>query len=187
MRKLGVFNMISLDGYFCDMNGDMSWAHNRDDEWLAFVNNNVKGGGDLLFGRITYDMMAGYWPTKAAYENDPLVAEQMNSRLKTVFSRTMGKADWNNTRLIKSNLKDEVIKMKNEPGNDIVILGSGTIVKQLAEEGLIDEFRIVIIPVILGSGKSMFAGLRKKLNLKPTYSRAFENGNLFAVYVPVKR
>ncbi len=74
MRKLIVFNMVSLDGYFVDANGDMSWAHKQDDEWTAFVADNAKGGGELVFGRITYDLMASYWPTSVAVQNDPVVA-----------------------------------------------------------------------------------------------------------------
>ena len=91
MRKLVVFNQVTLDGYFADMNGDLSWAHKNDAEWNAFVADNAKGGGLLLFGRITYELMASYWPTPYAIENDPIVAKQMNNLPKVVFSRTMDK------------------------------------------------------------------------------------------------
>jgi len=98
MRRLIVFNNVTLDGYFTDMNGDMSWAHKYDPEWLAFVQENASGGGELLFGRITYELMASYWPTPMAIKNDPKVAEGMNNLPKVVFSRTMDKASWNNTK-----------------------------------------------------------------------------------------
>jgi dihydrofolate reductase len=141
MRKLVVFNQVTLDGYFAGMNGDMSWAQkdNKDAEWSAFVADNAKGGGMLLFGRITYELMAGYWPTPYAIENNPIVAERMNNLPKVAFSKTLDKASWNNTKLVKGDMAVEIRKMKKEPEKDMAILGSGSIVSQLAQEGLIDE------------------------------------------------
>ena len=111
MRKLSVFNHISLDGYFVDKNGQMSWAKaHQDQEWNSFVADNAKGGGELMFGRITYQMMAGFWPTPMAKEMMPEVAERMNNLPKIVFSRNLNNAEWNNTRLIKGDLVDEVRK-----------------------------------------------------------------------------
>ena len=187
MQKLVVFNQVSLDGYFAGANGDISWAHSADDdaEWNAFVAENASGGGQLLFGRITYELMAGYWPTPQAIKNDPVVAEGMNSMPKVVFSRTLDKASWNNTKLVKSDIASEIRKMKKEPGNGMAILGSGNIVSQLAHEGLIDEFQIVVVPVVLGKGKTMFDGVREKLNLKLTNSRAFSNGKVVLCYEPM--
>jgi dihydrofolate reductase len=187
MRKLIVFNNVSLDGYFAGENGDISWAHsgNDDAEWDAFVAENASGGGQLLFGRITYELMAGYWPTPQAIKNDPVVAEGMNSMPKVVFSRTLEKASWNNTKLVKSDIASEIRKMKKEPGEGMAILGSGSIVSQLAQEGLIDEFRIVVNPVVLGKGKTMFDGISEKLNLKLTKSRTFSNGKVLLCYEPM--
>ena len=185
MRKLVVFNSVTLDGYFAGINGDMSWAHKQDAEWNAFVADNAKGESQLLFGRITYQMMASFWPTPAAIENFPIVAQGMNSGPKVVFSRTLDKASWNNTKLVKRDLAAEVRKMKNEPGDNMVILGSGTIVSQLAQEGLIDEFQIVVNPVVLGQGKSMFDGIKEKLTLKQTRTRTFGNGNVLLCYEPM--
>src|ERR1051325_8001956 len=131
MRKLIVFNQISLDGYFTDANGDISWVHSRDSsdpEWKSFVEDNAKGGGELLFGRITYDMMKSYWPTPAARENDPVVAERMNALPKVVFSRTLDDASWSNTKVVKGDLPAEVRKMKATAGPDMVIMGSGQII-----------------------------------------------------------
>jgi len=184
MRKLIVFNSVSVDGYFVDMNGDMSWAHNNDAEFNAFVQGNASAGGELLFGRITYELMAGYWPTPLAIKNDPVVAEGMNNLPKVVFSRTMDKASWNNTKLVKGNMAAEIRKMKKEPGKDMVIMGSGSIISQLAQEGLIDEYQIVLIPVALGKGRTMFEGIKGKLKLKLTKTRAFGNGNVFLCYEP---
>ncbi len=185
MRKLFVFNNVTLDGYFTDANGDMSWAHKNDPEWNAFAADNAKGGGTLLFGRITYELMASFWPTPAALESMPEVAEGMNNLPKVVFSRTLDKAKWNNTKLVKSGLVEEVRKMKSEAGEDMVILGSGSIVSQLSEHGLIDEYQMVVSPIVLGKGRTMFDGVRKRLPMKRTKLRAFENGNVLLCYEPL--
>jgi dihydrofolate reductase len=184
MPKLTVFNSVSIDGFISDSNGDMSWAHRQDAEWKAFVAENTKGDGVLLFGRVTYDMMASFWPTPFAIESNPFVAKRMNDRQKVVFSRTMDKASWNNTKLVKGDLVGEVREMKNQPGADMVILGSASIVSQLTQEGLIDEFQVLVCPVILGSGKSMFAGIKGKLTLKLIGKRIFGNGNVLLRYAP---
>jgi dihydrofolate reductase len=186
MRKLIVFNSVSLDGYFVDKHGDMSWAHNagENEEWDAFVAGNALGGGLLLFGRVTYELMAGYWPTPLAIKNDPVVAERMNNLPKIVISRTMDKALWNNTTLIKNGMVTEIRKMKSISGTGMVILGSGSIVSQLTQEGLIDEYQIVVIPIVLGTGRTMFDGIKKKINLKLVSNRVFGNGNVLLCYQP---
>ncbi len=184
MRKLSVFNHVSLDGYFTDTKGDMSFAHKDkpDAEWGAFVAGNASGGGTLVLGRITYDLMAGFWPTPFAAEQFPVVAERMNHLPKVVFSRTLDKASWNNTKLVKGDIAAEIRTMKKEPGPDVVILGSGTIVAQLAQAGVIDEYQIVVNPVVLGKGRTMFDGIKEKLSLKLTETRAFGNGNVLLCY-----
>ena len=184
MRSLIVFNHVSLDGYFVDKKGDMRWAHKQDPEWNEFVAGNARGGGVLLFGRVTYEMMASYWPTPMAAQNSPAVAEHMNNLQKVVFSRTLEKASWNNTKLVKGDLATEVRKMKQDSSEGLVIMGSGTIVSQLAQEGLIDEFQIVVCPIVIGSGRSLFEGAKEKLNLKLTKSRTFGNGNVYTCYEP---
>src|SRR3972149_386317 len=116
MRKLAVFNMVTLDGFFVDSKGDMSWAHKNDEEWNAFVGGNASGSGVLLFGRITYELMASYWPTPMALQNSPVVAKGMNDLPKVVFSRTLDKASWSNTKLVKGDMEGEGRKRKKEPG-----------------------------------------------------------------------
>jgi dihydrofolate reductase len=184
MRSLIVFNHVSLDGYFVDKKGDMRWAHRQDPEWNEFVAGNARGGGVLLFGRVTYEMMASYWPTPMAAQNSPAVAEHMNNLQKVVFSRTLEKASWNNTKLVKGDLATEVRKMKQESGEGLVIMGSGTIVSQLAQEGLIDEFQVVMCPIVIGTGRTLFEGVTEKLSLKLTKSRTFGNGNVYTCYEP---
>ena len=183
MRKLGVFLSVSLDGYFTDALGDMSWAHNDDPQFNAFVAGNASGGGELLMGRITYELMASYWPTPHAMERDPIVAKAMNNLPKVVFSRTLKEASWNNTRLAADELGQEVRRMKQSEGPDLVILGSGSVAGQLAEQGLVDEFQFVVVPLALGAGRSMFAGITRRMPLSLSATRTFHNGNVLLTYV----
>jgi dihydrofolate reductase len=187
MPKLSAFNHVTLDGHFVDMNGDMSWAKadHQDAEWNAFVAENASGGGTLVFGRVTYELMAGFWPTPFAIENMRVVAEGMNSMPKVVFSRTLDQASWNNTKLVKGDLAAEIRRMKKEPGNDMVILGSGSLVSQLAQEDLIDEYQIVVNPVVLGGGRTMFDGIQQTLSMKLIKTRTFGNGNVLLCYEPL--
>jgi dihydrofolate reductase len=148
------------------------------------VSGNARGGGTLVFGRVTYQMMASYWPSPMAKKNDPVVAERMNSLPKVVFSRTLTDAPWRNTTLVKNNLPGAIARMKKEPGDGMVILGSGTIVAQLTRERLIDEYQIIMIPVVLGGGRTMFEGVRDKPRFKLTGSRTFRNGNAMLCYQP---
>jgi dihydrofolate reductase len=169
-----------------DQDGGMSWAKDgADDEFDAFVSDNASGGGTLLFGRVTYDMMAGFWPTRQAIEMFPTVAERINNGPKAVFSRTLDTASWNNTRLVKGDMVAEVRRMKGESGDGMVILGSGSIVAQLAREGLVDEYQIVLNPVALGGGRTMFDGIKEKLRLKLARSRVFRSGKVFLCYEPL--
>ena len=189
MGKVSVFNQISLDGYFTDAKGDMSWAHEGGDdpEWREFVAGNASSGdGTLVFGRITYQLMAGYWPTALAAQHAPAVAEGMNRLKKVVFSRTLEEVSWSNTTLIKSDPAAAVRKMKEESGADMVLMGSGSIISLLAEEGLIDAYTFVISPLALGQGRTMFEGVTKRVNMKHTNTRTFKNGKVVVNYESMK-
>lgn len=186
MRHLSVFIQVSVDGYFVDRHGSVDWAHKaRDDaEWYKFVEGNASGGGTLLFGRKTYDIMASYWPTPMALQNDPVVAKRMNDGPKIVFSRTMERAAWQNTTLLKGDLATEVRTLKRASGEGMVILGSGSIVAQLTEARLIDTFTVVVLPLALGGGRTVFEGMKQPLGLTLTQSRPFRNGNVVLTYEP---
>jgi dihydrofolate reductase len=110
----------------------------------------------------------------------------MNSLRKVVFSTTLKEATWSNTKLVKSGMPEEVRKMKKEPGEDMAILGSRSVAAQLAQEGLIDEYKMVINPLLLGGGKTMFEGIKEKLNLRLTKTRAFRNGAVLLCYEPMR-
>jgi dihydrofolate reductase len=184
MRKICVFENVSIDGFFTDDKSDMSWAHKHDEEWNAFANANASGQGELLFGRVTYEMMAGFWPTPQAAQLLPDVAAGMNRMRKTVFSRTLEAAGWQNTTLLKGDLVAEAKRLKQQPGPDLVILGSGSIVSQLAEARLIDAYQIVLNPIVLGRGRTLFDTVRSKMSLRLTGTRAFKNGNVVLSYEP---
>jgi dihydrofolate reductase len=184
MRRLTVFNQVSLDGYYCDAHGDMSWAHRDDAEFREFTHQNARGGGVLVFGRVTYEQMAGFWPSAAAQKIDAETARAMNSLEKIVFSKTLSKASWNNTTLYAGDLVGQLRKLKHQAGLDLVIMGSGSLIPPLLDAGLIDELQLVVNPLALGSGRSLFAGVKKPVSLERTSSRNFKNGNVLLCYAP---
>lgn len=181
MRKIIVSNMVSLDGFFEGPNKELDW-HDVDEEFNKYAIDLLNNVDTILFGRITYQMMAAYWPSQDAIKNDPVIAELMNSREKIIFSKTLDTPDWNNSRLIKENIAEEITKIKHQGGRDMVIFGSSTIVCFFAEQGLIDEYNIIVNPVVLGNGKSMFGYIHKKLKLKLLSTRTFNSGNVMLSY-----
>jgi dihydrofolate reductase len=185
MRKLFISNFVSLDGYLAGSNGELDW-HKVDKEFHDYAENMLESVDIILFGRITYQMMAAYWPADHAVTNDPIIAGKMNSLPKIVFSKTLESADWENTTVVKEDLKEAVLKLKEQPGKDIVILGSGSIVSAFTQMGIIDEYRILINPVILGAGKLHFTGDINRKLLKLTDVRRFASGLVMLTYQPVQ-
>ena len=181
MGKLRVYNFVTLNGYFKGADDDISWAKNGSKEEQEFAGENAKSDGILLFGRKTYEMMAGYWPSENARKNNAAVAEGMNNAEKIVVSKSLKKTDWSNTRVIKDDLEKEIKKLK-QLDKDITILGSGTIVTQLSEAGLIDEYQIMIYPVVIESGTSLLQEIHKDLELKLIGNRVFKSGAVFLHY-----
>jgi len=185
MRKVILFNMVTLDGFFEGPNGEIDW-HNADEEFNEFAVDQVKSADGLIFGRVTYELMASYWPTPAAQADDPMVAEKMNTMPKIVFSRTLDKVEWNNTRLVKGDAVKEISQLKQEPGKDLLIFGSADLASNLTNLGLIDEYRIMVNPVVLGKGNPLFKDIKEKLNLRLLRTKTFSNGNVLLYYEPVK-
>lgn len=180
MRKLIVFNMLTLDGYFEGLHSDISW-HQVDEEFNEFAIEQLRKTDTILFGRKTYELMAGYWPTPGAINDDAEVAEIMNSYPKIVFSGTLKKAEWNNTQVFRGNVEQELRQMKNQPGKDLIVLGSADLCSSLAEAGLIDEFRMMVSPVVIGRGIPFFKnGSKMKLHLLK--AKVFGNGNVLLCY-----
>ena len=181
MRTVYLFNMVTLNGLFEGAGRDISW-HNVDSEFNAFAVEQLGTTDLLLFGRVTYELMAGYWPTDQAGKDDPVVAGLMNRIPKIVFSKTMDRAEWNNTRLVKDSPDREIASLKRQAGKDIGIFGSSDLAVSLANAGLIDEFRIIVNPLLLGAGKPLLQGLSNKLDLKLSNTRQFASGNMLLIY-----
>lgn len=178
--KLRVFESISVDGYFADPQGDIAWAHagRGDPEFGAWVGSNAGSGATLLFGRITYQMMAAFWPTPAAAAQMPDVARGMNAARKVVATRTI-KPTWSNAQRIEGDLVEAVRALKAQDGPGITVLGSGSVVTQLGEAGLVDEYQFVVLPLALGAGRTVFT---KRAAMRLLDQRAFRCGNVVLTY-----
>ena len=175
--------LISLDGFYEGPNHEIDW-HNVDKEFNQFVNPQLESVDALLFGRVTYELMAGFWPTPSAARDDPVTAEKMNRLPKIVFSKTLSNVTWQNTRLVKENIVEEILRLKGELGKDLLILGSSDLSVALIQNSLIDEFRIMLNPVVLGSGPPLFKGLQERLNLRLLKTKMFRSGNVLLYYRP---
>jgi dihydrofolate reductase len=181
MRKLNCFNFISLNGFYKGANEDYSW-HVHDEEGGKYSEENLKGGGTLVFGRVTYQMMEKSWTSEWALTNMPKVAEGMNKAEKIVFSNTLEKATWQNTALVKGDLIENVKKLKQMPGSDMCILGSGSVIAQLADHNLIDVYQLMIDPLVLAEGTPLFNNMKNRLNLKLTSTKVFKSGSVVMSY-----
>ena len=183
MRKMFSFMMTSADGYHADPGQALDW-HNVDQEFSQFALAQLRKAGTLVFGRVTYEGMAAFWPTPAGQESDPEVAKAMNTTPKIVISRTLPQATWAGTRIISSHAEEELARLKQQPGKDIVIPGSSTLTAGLLQTGLLDELRIMVNPVVLGQGRSLFAGAGRT-SLKLLKTRQFTSGNVLLYYQPI--
>lgn len=172
--------MVSVDGYFEGKDNDISW-HRVDKEVNDYFTREAEKADALLFGRKTYQLMENYWPTQKAIETGPGVAEIMNNVSKIVFSKTLENVTWNNSLLIKENLEAHLDRLKSKSARDLMILGSADLCKTLMEKGFIDEFRLMINPVILGAGRTMFENIKMEFQLLKT--RVFGNGNILCQYI----
>ena len=184
MRKVVFQMLVSLDGYYEGPDHGIDW-HNVDAEFNEYAIDNLRNKFDtLLFGRVTYEGMAAWWPTPAAATDDPIVANLMNTLPKIVFSRTLDRAEWQNTRLVKEHAAEEVARLKQQPGKDIAIFGSSDLALALIPHGLIDEYHILVNPIVLGGGKALFHGIQGRLKLKLLRTQTYRSGNVLLVYGP---
>ncbi|WP_379091930.1 dihydrofolate reductase family protein [Pedobacter sp. UC225_65] len=181
MSKLSVFNFISLDGYYKDLNNGIDW-HQHGQEEGDFSAKSLGQDNILLFGRITYQMMASWWPTQLAIDTMPEVAKGMNTAEKIVCSNTLQTADWQNTRIMSGDVWTQLAALKQTATKNITILGSGNLTKQLAEAGLIDHYQIMIDPVAIGKGTAIFKDIQQQLKLKLTNMQSFKSGTVLLSY-----
>jgi dihydrofolate reductase len=175
--------MVSLDGWFAGPDGNIDW-HTVDDEFNDFAVAQLAAADALVFGRVTYELMADYWPTPEARADDPLIAEQMNALPKIVFSRTLAQAHWNPTRLVREHLAEEVQRLKRTFDKDLLIFGSANLAASLLRECLIDELRLMVSPLVLGRGLPLSQDRNSKLDLQLLQARPFRNGNVLLTYQP---
>jgi dihydrofolate reductase len=183
MKKVIWFNMITLDGFFEGPDRELGW-HNVDEDFNTFAIEQLNTVDTLLFGRVTYALMADYWPTSVAKNKNPAIAGIMNCSSKIVFSKTLSAADWNNTRIIKGNAIEELARLKKQPGKDMMMFGSAGLATSFIQHGLIDEFRIMLNPVVIGQGHPLFKDIHRKLTFKLLNTKAFISGNVLLCYEP---
>ena len=181
MKKVIMWNLVTLDGFF---EGTKSWDldfHNLvwGDELERLSIEQSQSIGTLLFGRVTYQGMAGYWSTQKGE-----IADFMNEVPKVVFSRTLSKAEWNNTKLVKGNAEKEIIRLKKQPGKDLFIFGSADLSSTLVQAGLIDEYRLCVVPVVLGAGNPLFKARPNQVRLKLLDARPLKSGGVILRYQP---
>ena len=188
MRKVILSISVTLDGFFEGPNKELDW-HIVDEEAKEYAKDLLSNVDTLLFGRVTYQLMADYWPSAATNpstsKSDLEIADKMNNLPKIVFSKTLQQVEWNNSRLVKENIAEEISKMKQQPGKDMVIFGSGSIVSTFMQHGLIDEYRIIVNPIVLGNGKPLFKGINDKQNLKLLKTEVLGSGVVILYYQPI--
>jgi dihydrofolate reductase len=189
MRKIFLFMMVSLDGYFEGPDHDLSW-HHVDSEFNDFAQEQMKEADTILFGKRTYQLMESFWPSKAGLEDDPEVAHLMNETPKVVVSSSLKSVKetkiWKHVRLIDNNVEDQIRSLKKQKGGDIILLASSNLCISLLAWELLDEIRIMINPVVIGKGTPLFQGIMRKVNMKLIKERKFGNGNVLLTYQPQK-
>jgi dihydrofolate reductase len=182
-RKLISFMVVTLDGFYAGPNDEFDWP-NVDDDFNDFAISQINDIGTLLFGRATYEGMAAYWPTPEAVETDPAVAGLMNGIDKVVFSNTLTSADWQNSTLVAGDAVKAIKDLKQQPGKHLALFGSPTLTASLLEAGLVEEVRVMVNPILLGGGKSLYQGLAQRIPLALRWSMAFRSGNVLLCYEP---
>lgn len=184
MQKILVFNNLSLDGNFADTEGGVGWAKRDSEELTEYVKQSQGDIGTYLFGRTTYQMFAAFWPTPAGKAANPYFAKILSEGKKVVFSETLKTADWENTVIESKADARSIEKLKEASAGNCLIFGSGALVRDLTEKGLIDEYQLIINPIVLGSGRSLFSPLPTSIELELLEARAFKNGTVLLRYQP---
>jgi dihydrofolate reductase len=183
--KTIIFQMsVSLDGYIEGPNHEIDW-HIVDDDFNAYAVETLQATETLIMGRTTYELMAGYWPT--ASDDDAAVRDQMNGTPKLVFSRTLKSVTWQNSRLATGSIADEMARLKQAPGDGLLWVGGSALAASFLELGLIDEIRVILTPILLSGGTTMFGNIKRRHGLSLVSARSFNSGNVLLTYRPVPR
>ncbi len=189
MRKIITTTWVTLDGFIAGPNGAMDWIGEIYDEAMGKYEDDLVSAADtLLLGRVTYQSFAGSWPhvpdSPTASEGEKDYARKVNAMHKIVFSRTLPTVEWNNSRLVKEVIPEDIEQLKHEPGRDILIYGSASLVRSLTDFSLIDEYQFLVHPVILGSGKPLFQDLKDQVKLKLVNIKTHPSGVVVLTYQP---
>jgi dihydrofolate reductase len=199
MRRIMAFSRVTADGYFTSPDGKLDWVV-PEPQIDKEAGEGMSGQGAILFGRRTYEMFQAFWPhalEDSGTAPDPhmpgrrspeirAMAVWINEAAKIVFSKTLEDVTWKNTRLLHAFDPREVEAMKKQPGPDMLIFGSGSIASQLTEHGLIDEYRFIVGPVLLGSGRPLISGVPKSSRLDLLEAKTYPSGNVMLRYAPHK-
>ena len=183
MRRITMLNRISLDGFYAGSNGEIDWFIH--DNAVDAAAHQMMQPDTVLFGRLTYQMFEAYWPSISDDPTAPPEARQLSAELndmpKIVFSRTLDRVTWKNSELVREDPVDFIPELQQRDGSDITIFGSGSIVQQLTSAGLIDEYLVIVSPIILGTGKPLFSS-NTRIKLECIQSRHFDSGNVLMHY-----
>lgn len=188
MRRIVVDCLISLDGYLSDANGEIDWFTQEEEfnqaEGEAWSLEMLRRADTILFGRVTFAGMAEFWPSEWARTNMAEIANHLNGSAKIVFSRTLKSTAWENTTILPTPAREVMLELKRRAGRDMLVLGSSNLVSSLMRDGLIDEYRIRIVPVVLGSGRPLFKDQKERHRLRLISCQTFKSGVLAAHYEP---
>jgi dihydrofolate reductase len=183
MRTLASFIFTSLDGFYEGPNAEIDWPI-VDEEFREFAIRQLDEADTLGFGRATYEHMAAYWPTDQAQANDPAIASRMNAKPKLVFSTALEQASWSGTTIIGGDAVERSEEVKAAPGGEVLLIGSAHLTASFAAAGVLDELRIMVCPVVLGQGRSLFEDLKSWVALELVRVRRFDSGNVVLTYRP---
>jgi len=184
MRKIIVSTWLTLDGVFDAESMGQWFAPYDSEDRQTYIRDGILHSGAFIFGRKTYEMLAPYW--SSLKNNEMGVADQLNNSPKYVVSTTLQKADWNNSTIINGQVMDEIAQLKKTPGKDIQIEGSADLIKSLAAANLIDEYRFLVHPVIMGSGKRFFQDSEQMAGLQLVKTQTLDKGVVLLCYQPAK-
>jgi dihydrofolate reductase len=189
MKKIVVTEWMTLDGYIAGPGDQMDWVGKLYDDAMGKYEDDLVSGADtLILGRVTYQSFAGSWPkvpdNPSVSEGEKTYARKLNAMRKVVFSKSLENVEWNNSILMKEIVPGEITKLKQESGKDILIYGSASVVQALTNLGLIDEYQLLVHPIVVGSGKPLFKGISKPVNLKLSRTEARKSGVVVLYYEP---
>jgi len=186
MQTLASFIFTSLDGFYEGPNGELDWPI-VDREFNDFAARQLDEADMLGFGRATYEHMAAYWPTEQANANDPAITSRMNTKTKLVFSTKLTDVNWSGTTLVRGEATKQVPEVMAAAGKELLVIGSAHLTANLAQAGILDELRIMVCPIVLGKGRSLFEDLKNRVSLSLVRVRQFDSGNLVLTYRPSPR